>query len=167
MSDEQKADAEQKKEDSSSEQKQKTWTDDEVQKIIKERDTAKKKAQAKDDAEKAATEAKMIEEGKTKELLAQREAELAEAKKKADEYDLYKASKRNQLLSRLSDDDKEFAVDMNLDKLEKFVDKQLKQTTQQASPPSGQWKHGTNTPMPKFRNADERAKWLIAQGLAV
>lgn len=166
MSDEKTPDGEQPKADAEVVAK-KTWTDDEVQKIIKERDSAKKKAQAKDDAEKAALEAKMIEEGKTKELLAQREAELAEAKKKADEFDLYKASKRNQLLSKLSDDDKEFAVDMNLDKLEKFVDKQTKQTTQQASPPSGQWKHGSNTPMPKFRNADERAKWLIEQGLAV
>jgi len=75
MSDEQKADAEQLKADASIEQKQKTWTNDEVQEIIKERDSAKKKARAREEQDKVLTEQKMIEEGKTKELLAQREAE--------------------------------------------------------------------------------------------
>lgn len=163
MADE-KPDGEQKTADAVTEKQQKVWTDDEVQKIIKERDSAKKKAQAKEDAEKAAIEAKMLEEGKTKELLAQREAELAEAKKEAEEARQYKAAKREALLSKLSDDDKEFVDGMPLDKLERFVDKQSKNTTQ---PPNSKNKPGDGLSKPKIRNAEENAAWLRSQGLAV
>lgn len=166
MSEETKADAKQETTDVVTEKKQeKVWTDDEVQKIIKERDSAKKKAQAKEEAEKAALEAKMIEEGKTKELLAQREAELAEVRKKAEEFDNYKNTKREQLLSLLSDDDKEFADGMSLDKLERFVEKQTKQPQQQESSPK--WKPGGKLEKPKFKTAEENAAWLRKNGLAV
>lgn len=160
------ADAEQVKADAET-KKEKTWTDDEVQKIIKERDSAKKKAQAKEDAEKALQEQKMIEEGKTKELLAQREAELAEARKEAEEARAYKTAKREQLLSKLSDDDKEFVEGMSLDKLERFVEKQTKQTNRQSDPPAGNWKPGSKLEKPRFKNAEEHAAWLLKEGLAV
>lgn len=151
--------------DASTEPKAKVWTDDEVQKIIKERDAAKKKAQAKEDAEKAALEAKMLEEGKTKELLAQREAELAEARREAEEAKQYKAAKREALLSKLSDDDKEFVDGMSLDKLERFVEKQSQNKPQQSSAPV--YKPGGTVPKPKFKTAEENAKWLRDNGLAV
>lgn len=164
MSDETRSDEQQQKPDGDAEKKQgKVWTDDEVQKIIKERDAAKKKAQAKEEAEKAALEAKMLEEGKTKELLAQREAELAEAKKKAEEYDRYRTQKREALLAKLSDDDKEIAGELSLEKLEKFVEKQ--NPKQQQDQPK--YKPGSSTQRPKFKNAEEFNKWLKEQGLAV
>lgn len=165
MSDETRSDEQQKKSDDSSEKQQKVWTDDEVQKIIKERDAAKKKAQAKEDAEKAALEAKMIEEGKTKELLAQREAELAAALKEAEEARQFKTAKRESLLSKLSDDDKEIAAELSLDKLEKFVEKQTK--TSPNTPPSGKFKPGSAMEKPKFKTAAENKAWLIQNGLAV
>lgn len=165
MSDETKgSDEQQKTSDDASEKKQKVWTDDEVQKIIKERDSAKKKAQAKEDAEKAALEQKMIEEGKTKELLSQREIELAEARKEAEEAKAFKLAQRESLLSKLSDDDKEFVEGMPLDKLQRFVEKQTKQTQQ--SPPGGKWKPGGTIPKPVFKTAEENAQWLRSQGLA-
>lgn len=150
--------------DASTETKAKVWTDDEVQKIIKERDSAKKKVSAKEESDKAALEAKMIEEGKTKELLAQREIELAEARKEAEEAKQYKNAKRDSLLAKLSDDDKEFVDGMSLDKLERFVEKQNQNKPIQSSAPV--YKPGGTIPKPKFKNAAENAQWLRSQGLA-
>jgi hypothetical protein len=164
MSDEQKPDGEQVKADAEP-AKQKVWTDDEVQKIIKERDSAKKKAQAREEQDKAAQEAKMLEEGKTKELLAQREAELAEARKESEEAKAFKTAQRNALLSKLSDDDKEFVEGMSLDKLQRFVDKQTQSQSTQRS--AEKWKPGNATAKPIFKTAKENADWLKSQGLAV
>jgi len=91
---------------------------------------------------------------------------VIEARKEAEEAKIYKANKRETLLSKLSDDDKEFAIDMNLDKLEKFVDKQTGLKNKQQDPPSGQWKPGSKLEKPKFKNAEENAAWLRKQGLA-
>ena len=163
MSEQTTADAEQVKADAEP-AKQKTWTDDEVQKIIKERDTAKKKAQAREEQDKAAQEAKMLEEGKTKELLSQREAELAEARKEAEEAKAFKTAQREALLSKLSDDDKGFADGMSLDKLQRFVDKQTHSQSTQRS--AEKWKPGNSTAKPTFKTAKENAEWLKSQGLA-
>lgn len=165
MADETRSDEQQQNADAGA-GKGKTWTDDEVQKIIKERDAAKKKAQAKEEAEKAALEAKMIEEGKTKELLAQREAELAEAKKKASEFDQYKAQKREGLLSKLSDDDKEIAAELSLEKLEKFVEKQS-QKSQQQTQETPKYKPGSPGSLPTFKNHSEFQKFMKDNDLLV
>jgi phage I-like protein len=74
---------------------------------------------------------KLIEDGKTKELLIEREKELAElktqfetTKSKAEEYELYKKTKREGLLAELPDEEsKTIASDLSLDKLELFVKK--------------------------------------------
>jgi len=83
---------------------------------------------------KAIKDAKKIEEGKTSELLKEREAELEKKiaevetyKLKADEAEKYINSERERLIALLPDEDKEYAEDIkDLAKLSKFVNKQLK-----------------------------------------
>ena len=144
-----------------------TYTEAQMKELIAERDKAKEKLRKIDEEKKKLEDQKLIDEGKTKELLSQREAELAEARKEAEEAKQYKTQKREQLLSKLSDDDKEFADGMNLEKLEKFVDKQTGTNNTQQSQSAGKWKPGTGQDKPKFKTAAENAAWLKENGLAV
>jgi len=129
-----KADAEaQKKPD-----EKKTWPDDEVKKIIDERDKAKEKARKYDEDKRKAEEAKAIEEGKLKDVLAQREAELTEARKEADAYKLQQSTFRDGLLSKVNDPKlKSIAAELSIPKLQEFVDTL---NTEKGNPFSG--KHG-------------------------
>lgn len=168
MTPEEQAVADATKAKADAEASKKTYTEEQMKELIAERDKAKEKLRKIDEDRKKFEDAKLIEEGKTKELLAQRDAELVEARKEAEEAKAYKAQKLQSLMSMLSDDDKEFAEGMNLEKLEKFVEKQTK-TTQQANPPNGQWKPGAKLEKPKFTGpgaAEKNAQWLKSQGLA-
>ncbi len=84
---------------------------------------------------KAIKDAKKIEEGKTSELLKERETELEKIKAEietykaeAEESKKFIASERERLIKQLPDEDKEYAEDIkDLAKLSKFVAKQLKE----------------------------------------
>lgn len=129
-----KADAEaQKKVD-----EKKTWPDDEVKKIIEERDKAKEKARKYDEEKRKTEEAKAIEEGKLKDVLAQKEVELSEALKKAEAYEAQQKALRDGLLSKVNDPKlKSIAEELSISKLQEFVDTL---NTEKGNPFSG--KHG-------------------------
>ena len=101
----------------------KTWPDDEVRKIIEERDKAKQKLRAVDEEKKKAGEQKAIEEGKLKEVLAQKEAELAEAQKKAQAFEDQQKVFRDGLLSKITDPKlKSIAEELSIAKLQEFAE---------------------------------------------
>lgn len=163
MSEDTRSDEQQAKADAEASKQEKKYSKAELDEVIAERDKAKEKLRKIDEDRKKLEEQKLIDEGKTKELLAQREAELAEAKKQASEYEAYKTQKREALLSKLSDDDKEFVDGMSLDKLERFVEKQTNSPKPSSAPV---YKPGGTVPRPKFKNAAEFNKWLSDNNLA-
>ena len=168
MSEETKADAEVKvKADAeASKSATKTYSEEQFKELIVERDKAKDKLRKIEEDRKKAEEAKAIEEGKLKEVLASKEAELAVANKKAEAYEAQQQKLRESYLSKLSDEDKELASDIHdLDKLKKFVDKI---TPQQAESKSQEkWKPGSKVDKPTFKNATEFYKYLDENGLRV
>lgn len=123
-----KADAEAKaKADAESEQEKK-YSKAELDKVIDERDKAKEKLRKIDEEKKQAEQAKAIEEGKLKEVLSQKETEIGELKKIAETYEAQQIKLRESYLSKLSDEDKQLAVDIkDIDKLQTFVERLTKQ----------------------------------------
>jgi hypothetical protein len=120
----------------------KTWEDSEVQKIIKQRQEGKeereklaKELDAFKEKERKELEAKQIEDGKSKELLTQKEKELqekdkalAEQKKVLDEIEAERKTQKESLINKLTDEtDKKVAVEIkDLSTLTAFVEKQTK-----------------------------------------
>lgn len=97
----------------------------EIKEIAGKRDEFKSKLKEKEDAEKMAG-------GKKDELLSEKEKELNElktqfdsVKAKADEFDLYKQTKREGLLAEIQDEELKTVANeiQGLDSLEKFVKK--------------------------------------------
>ena len=102
---------------------QKTWPDDEVRKIIEERDKAKQKLRSIDEANKKSEEQKAIEEGKLKEVLADKEAKLAEALKKAQAFEDQQKVFRDGLLSKITDTKlRAIAEELSIAKLQEFTE---------------------------------------------
>ena len=121
-----KADAEAAKKalDEASKKGEKTWPDSEVKEIIAERDKAKERARKYDEEKKKAEEAKAIEEGKLKEVLAQKEARLAEVEAKAKVYEEQEKAQREELMAKIKDEgDKKIAAELSVGNLRLFVDK--------------------------------------------
>ena len=99
-------DGDQKKADAASEQEAKPWRNEaEIKKIIADRDKAEAKLKEIAEKEKKQAEEKAIADGKTKEILAQKEAELADAKKKAELYEQEQKAIREQALAQITDDE--------------------------------------------------------------
>ncbi len=144
----------------------KTYSEEQMKELIAERDKAKEKLRKIDEEKKKLDEQRLVDEGKTKELLTQRESELLEARKKAEKLDTYEKTRREILEGKLLDDDKPFTSSMDLDTLEKFVEKQSKQSQHQQHS-TEKWKPGSSKQKPVFKTAAENAKWLKEQGLAV
>ena len=101
----------------------KTWPDDEVKKIIEDRDKAKHLLRSIDEANKKSEEQKAIEEGKLKEVLAKREAELVEALNKAQAFEDQQKALRDGLLSKITDPKlKSIAEELSIAKLQEFTE---------------------------------------------
>lgn len=114
-----KADADANKKDDNP----KTWADAEVRKIIEDRDKAKQQLRAVDEEKKKAGEQKAIEEGKLKEVLAQKEVELAAAQKKAQAFEEQQTALREGLLAKITDPKlKSIAMELSIAKLQEFTE---------------------------------------------
>ena len=91
---------------------------------------------------KSKAEAKLVEDGKLKEALDLMTKERDSYKVKSDEYDTYQTDKRENLMSKLTDDeDKSIAEDLSLGKLETYVNRVTNvnaPSTSQARATSGQ-----------------------------
>ena len=75
-------------------------------------------------ANKKAEEEKMVKQGEYKELLDQKEKELKIVTEKANQWDSYQTSRRENLMTKVTDEnDKQIAEGLGLDKLELFVDR--------------------------------------------
>ena len=73
---------------------------------------------------KSKAEAKLVEDGKLKEALDLMTNERNDFKKQAEQWNTYQDTKRESLMSKLTeDDDKSIAEGLSLDKLEKYVSK--------------------------------------------
>ena len=107
----------------------KMYPEEEVKKLIAERDKAKEKLRAREEEEKKAKEEAAVANGQAAELLKQRDAELAEAKKIVTAALEKEQKLRESLINKLSDDvDKSVASNIkDLDTLNAFVEKQTKQ----------------------------------------
>lgn len=102
----------------------KTWSDDEVKKIIAERDKAKEKLRVQDEEKRKAEEAKAIEEGKLKEVLASKETLLAEVQAKLTAYQEAEKADRETLLSQIKDEgDKKIGSELSTANLRLYVEK--------------------------------------------
>ena len=144
-------------------QHQKTWSDDEVKKIIEERDKAKEKSRKYEDEQKKLAEAKAIEEGKLKELLQQKEAENILLREKSDRFEQSQTKLKEQTLAKITDVDlKKFAE--KLPTLEDIVEFADKIDSKKLSSHNG--KHTTTTEPKKYKSAAEWQNDLAASGLA-
>jgi hypothetical protein len=158
------SDEQQKKADAGTEQA-KTYDENYVKELIAERDKAKDKARKFEEQRKKEEEQKAIDEGRLKEVLAQRESELADAKKKADLFEQQQIKLREQLINKLPEDEREFASDINdLDKLSKYVEKRTTETTTGALVTGKQRKEAGK---PEFKNADDIYNYMQKQGRLV
>ncbi len=92
-----KADAEANKNQS------KVYSEEEFKKLVAERDKAKEKLRARDEEDKKVADQKAIDEGRTKELLLQREQELLDVKKKNVVFEEQQAKLRQGLLDKITD----------------------------------------------------------------
>ena len=102
----------------------KTYSEEEFKKAVDARDKAKAELRKREEADAKAAEAKEIEEGKLKEVLERTKAENAELlkfKQAAEEQD---KQTRDSALAKLSDEDKEIAMELSTPKLLAFVEKQ-------------------------------------------
>ena len=108
---------------------QKQYSEEELKKVIAERDKAKEKLRAKEEEEKKAKEDAEIANGRAAELLKQRDAELAEAKKIVAAVAEREQKLRESLLNKLTDEmDKKVAANVSdLDTLSAFVESRTKQ----------------------------------------
>lgn len=131
MSDDMKGSEDQQKSAEQVSEKQpvqaKVWSDDEVKKIIEERDNAKRKLRKIDEDTQKAAESKAIEEGKLKEVLEKQTAELESLRKFKESKDVEEIAVRESALTKLSDEDKEIAKELSTPKLLAYVEKQTKQ----------------------------------------
>ena len=128
MSDDKQGSDEQQKEEESTSAKEataKTYSEDEFKKVIAERQEAKEKARKYEEEKQKAEEEKAIADGKLADVLATTKEENKALKAFKEAREEEDRAMREELIGKLSDDDKEIATDIaNLSKLRKFVDKQ-------------------------------------------
>lgn len=91
----------------------KTYSEEEFKKVVAERDKAKAKNRETEEKEKKAAEEKAIEEGRLKEVLAQKESLLADAHKKLEAVETARQVSRQRVLDGITDPNvKRFAEKM-------------------------------------------------------
>jgi hypothetical protein len=112
-----------------------SYSEEEFKKLVSERDKAKERLRLIDEAAKKAEEEKLVTEGKAKELLAQKEAELSDLKAKATAYEEQERTLRESMTAKLTDEaDKLVAPKLSVAELTKLVE--LRQQ-KQAGPYTG------------------------------
>ncbi len=141
----------------------KVWTDDEVQKIISERDKTKNKLRTFEDSIKKQDELKLIEDGKLKEVLASKEIELTNLQAKATKYDSEMNKLRENALSKIEDETIREVVSKleSLDDINKLVEKQTEKIKIDNS--KGILKPSER----KFKNFQEMESYLKSQNLVI
>jgi hypothetical protein len=127
----------------------------EIQNAQKQRQRAQvaeaKLEQIEADAEKA-RQAKLKEDGEFKTVIDEQNSELEALRKRDATYTAEQKARRELLLDKLSDDDKEIVEDMPLAKLEKYVGKQNTQTGD-TPPPRGAHQRGAGSDYPGWSKA--------------
>lgn len=83
--------------------KEKTYPEDVVKELIADRDKLKAKLRGVEEKEKKESEQKAIEEGRIKEVLAQKEQALADAQKRLDAITARDAEARKRALEKVTD----------------------------------------------------------------
>ena len=83
----------------------------------------KSKFSAMENKQSKAREAQMKEDGQLKELLAEKESALEKAVVKAQEWDVYKQTRKESLLNELPEQDREIYTNLSLENLDKHVQK--------------------------------------------
>lgn len=102
----------------------KVWSDDEVKKIIEERDKAKEKVRKREEEEKKQKDEKAIEEGRLKDVLTERETEVKELRAYKAQRDVAEKLERDELLAKIKDEgDKKIAEVLSVDLLRQYVAK--------------------------------------------
>ena len=139
----------------------KTYSEEEFKKVIAERDKAKEKVRLIEEAEKKALEAKAIEEGKAKEMLAAKDAELATVKAKAEAYEAMQEKLKKQALEKVPPELRHIAEKLSAEDALEFADKlstnKVKPFTEKGAP---------HAEPQKFTSATEWERTLRSKGLA-
>lgn len=110
-------------------------------------------------ANEKARELKLKDDGKLKELLDEKETLISDLKGKAESWDAYKANRRDALLSKLPEADREDFADLNLKQLEKVVDKLSTQSNAQVSTSPATRGGGLDVNMKDLNRDETRDNW--------
>lgn len=166
MSDDNKATdvVEKKAEADSQKQSQETSNaaDAEKKELIAQRDKLKAKLREIEEKDKKAAEAKAIEEGKIKDVLASRESELAELRKKVEAVEAANQAQRAKALERVPDEMRKFAVNMSdaaeiLEFADKIAEKKLTTHTDKSK--------ATTAEPQKFKSGHEWQRAMLDRGV--
>lgn len=99
-----------------------------LQDVIKQRDELKEWRRQQEEIKAAEARKKLEEEGNYKAVIEQTAKELEDSRKELEESRKVIQTIRSDLISKLSEEDKEIAASLDLDKLRKFVDRITKQS---------------------------------------
>lgn len=116
----------------------KTYSEEAFREVIAARDAAKAKLREREEADKKATDAKLLEEGKLKELLAAKETEIGALqglKDKVAKYEAAEAAQREKLLKELPKEKRDLYAGVSLEVLQDVVEQVKKPTAPGASKP--------------------------------
>ena len=142
----------------------KQWTDEEVQKIISERDKSKNKLRSFEDDKKKQEDAKLIEEGKLKELLVDRDRQLIDLQGKATKYDEEMKKLKDNVLSRITDEGARQII-AKLDSIDDIS--KLAESFQSTKIKVDSSKASNKLPEAKFKSYSEFENYLKSQNLAI
>lgn len=107
----------------------------------------------------AKEEADMQKNNEWKDLASKYKSERDEYKSLADEGTAIKETVRKSLLDQLSDEDKEFAIDLDTSKLQKFVDRSKKQTVTTNESYSGPMPDTSVNPFMDMTKEQRQSNW--------
>jgi hypothetical protein len=122
-----------------------TYSESEFKELIAQRDAVKNKLREREEADKKASDAKLLEEGKLKDLLTAREKELADLaplKDKVAKYEAAETAQREKLLKEIPKEKRDLYASVSLEVLQDMVE-QLKA------------KEGTTASKPGSSDADK------------
>lgn len=142
----------------------KQWTDDEVQKIISERDKTKSKLRNFEDGVKKIEEQKLIEDGKLKELLMQKETQLTDLQSKATKYDDEMKRLKEHSLNKIDNEDLR-SIASRLESIDDIV--KIGELTAKSQIKVENGKLPLKSAERKFKNFQEMEQYLKSQNLAV
>jgi hypothetical protein len=116
----------------------KTYSEDVVKELIAARDAVKAKLREREDADKKAAEAKLLEEGKLKEALALKDTELAKMsglEERLKKFEAQEQAQREKLLKELPKDKRELYASVSTEVLQDMVEQlKVKDATEVSRP---------------------------------